>query len=95
MTSRHDLKRIIRDRQRTTGESNTTARAHVMRERSNRLGITEEPTTAGPTSCEVGGPFEAVVLEVNQQSILARIFGEQRQVTFRTRDVWDVVSGTP
>ena len=38
MTRKRDLKRIIRERQSKTGESYTTARIHVMRERTVLLG---------------------------------------------------------
>jgi hypothetical protein len=42
MTAHRDLKKIIRDRQQKTGESYSTARAHVMRARSERLGLSPE-----------------------------------------------------
>ena len=41
MTVHRDLKRIIRERQKKTGESYTAARVHVMRDRAALLG--EEP----------------------------------------------------
>ena len=43
MTTKRDLKSIIRERQHKTGESYTAARVHVMRERAQRLGIPDEP----------------------------------------------------
>jgi hypothetical protein len=39
MTAQRDLKRIIRERQKKTGESYTASRAHVMRDRAARLGL--------------------------------------------------------
>ncbi len=37
--------------------------------------------------------IDAVVLKANRQSARVRILGEDGQVTFRSGDVWDVVSG--
>lgn len=48
MTTKRDLKSIIRERQHKTGESYTAARVHVMRERAQRLGIPDEPHAANP-----------------------------------------------
>lgn len=87
MTAQRDLKKIIRDRQRETGESYSTARAHVMRERSERLGLPPEPPLP------VARRLEAVVLKVNRQSARVRILGEDGQVTFRSGDAWGVVPG--
>lgn len=88
MTAHRDLKRIIRARQRKTGESYTAARTHVMRERDELLGKeAEPPANAEPVLAE------AVVLKVNQQSARVRILGEDGQVTFRSGDVWDVAPG--
>jgi len=42
MTAHRDLKRIIRKRQRETGESYTAARAVVMRDRATLLGLAPE-----------------------------------------------------
>lgn len=88
MTAHRDLKRIIRARQRKTGESYTAARAHVMREQAARLGIDANAT-------EAGEPLraDAVVLKVNRQSARVRVLGEDAQVTFRSRGVEDVVPG--
>src|SRR5258706_15090527 len=38
MTVHSDLKKLIRDRKVKTGESYTTARVHILRERAERLG---------------------------------------------------------
>lgn len=43
MTARKDLKSIIRDRQKKTGESYTAAHAHVMRDRAALLGLNAAP----------------------------------------------------
>ena len=88
MTAHRDLKNIIRERQSRTGESYTAARAHVMRERAALLGLTSGLRAAtGPVRAE------AVVLKVNQQSVRVRIQGKHTQVTFRSRDVWDIAPG--
>jgi tetratricopeptide (TPR) repeat protein len=89
MTAHRDLKQIIRARQEKTGESYTTARAHVMRARSERLGLSIE----APARLDVAQRFEAVVLKVNRQSARLRILGEDGQLTFRSSDVWSVVPG--
>jgi tetratricopeptide (TPR) repeat protein len=89
MTAHKDLKNIIRARQKKTGGSYTAARAHVMRERAELLGL---PSDADPTPAP-RTRAEAVVLKVNQQSARARILGEEGQVTFRSGDVWNVVPG--
>ncbi len=85
MTTRRDLKRIIRERQEKTGESYTGARAHVMRERAALLGLDAHPSESMNA--------DAVVLKVNRSSARVRILGEEGQVTFRSGDVWDVVPG--
>jgi hypothetical protein len=88
MTAHRDLKRIIRERQKKTGESYTAARAHVMRERAALLGLAADaPTTTLPVC------VDAVVLKVNQQSARVRYLGEEDQVTFRSGDVRCVVPG--
>lgn len=89
MTVHRDLKNIIRERQEKTGESYTAARAHVIRERDRllHLAANESPTPELPPC------IDAVVLKVNQQSARVRILAEDRQVTFRSRDVWKVVPG--
>jgi len=88
MTDHKDLKRIIRERQSKTGESYTTARAHVMRERAHLL----EPTEQKPVATE---PLraDAAVLKVNRRSARVRICGESGEVTFKSEDVWDIVPG--
>ena len=89
MTAHRDLKKIIRDRQEKTGESYATARAHVMRARSERAGLSPEaPIRVGSTQC-----LEAVVLKVNRRSARVRIPGEDGQLTFRSGDAWSVVPG--
>lgn len=88
MTAHRDLKRIIRARQQKTGESYTAARAHVLRELDELLGKeAEAPVATEPVRAD------AAVLKVNQQSVRVRIFGEDGQITFRSRDVWEVVPG--
>ena len=88
MTAHRDLKRIIRERQKKTGESYTAARAHVMRDRASLLGLDEDEQTTGEPR-----RVDAVVLKVNQQSARVKILGEDGQVTFRSSDVWEVVPG--
>jgi len=90
MTVHRDLKHIIRERQKKTGESYTAARAHVIRDRAALLG--EEPD--GPATDEPVRA-EAAVLKVNQQSARVRIFGEEGQVTFRSGDIWGLVPVVP
>jgi hypothetical protein len=88
MTAHKDLKRIIRERQKKTGESYTAARVRVMRDRAAILGTQSEVVApAEPVR------IEAVVLKVNQQSARVRILGEDSQLTFRSTDVWRVVPG--
>ena len=88
MTAFRDLKRIIRERQSKTGESYTSARLHVMRERAALLAeAPEESLVREPLRAE------AVVLKVNRLSARVRLAGEADQVTFRSRNVWDVVPG--
>ena len=53
MTTKRDLKSIIRERQHKTGESYTAARVHVMRERAQRLGIADEPHAANPEASQL------------------------------------------
>ena len=90
MTAHRDLKNLIRERKEKTGESYTAARAQVMHERAELLGLATErnrPTLAATPR------VEAVVLKVNQRSARVRILGEEGEVTFRSGDVWDVVPG--
>lgn len=88
MTAHKKFKNIVRERQNKTGESYTAARAHVMRDRAALLGSATEPSTASAPSRAQG-----VVLKVNAQSARVRIFGEESDVTFRSRDVSRVVPG--
>ena len=60
MTVHKDLKRIIREHQRKTGESYTTARGHVMRDRA-ALGSAEHDALATREPVRV----DAVVLSVS------------------------------
>lgn len=85
MTIRRDLKNIVRERQKKTGESYTAARSHVMRERAALLGL--DPSPRGSVRAD------AVILKVNRSSARVRILGEEGQVTFRSGDAWDVVPG--
>ena len=88
MTAHRDFKRIIRERQNKTGESYTAARAHVMRERAALLGVAApEPIAQEPLR------IDAAVLKINRQSARVRISGEAGQLTFRSRDVYEVVPG--
>ena len=89
MTAYRDLKRIIRERQKKTGESYTAARAYVMRARAEMLGLS-------PPAAEGSGAerrVDAVVLKVNRQSVRVRVFGEEGQLTFRSPDAWEVAPG--
>jgi tetratricopeptide (TPR) repeat protein len=88
MTTHRDLKRIIRERQSETRESYTAARSHVMRERAALL----EQADPGPIAAE---PLrlDAAVLKVNQQSARVRVLGEVGQITFRSRDIGEIVPG--
>jgi hypothetical protein len=88
MTAHRDLKRIIRERQKKTGESYTASRAHVMRDRAALLGLeADAPAMSEPLR------VDAAVLKVNRQSARVRIVAETGQVTFRSPDVWRVVPG--
>jgi tetratricopeptide (TPR) repeat protein len=88
MTAHKELKSIIRERQSKTGESYTAARAHVMRARTELLGLPE-----GSTTSDHKQRVEAIVLKVNQQSVRVRIPSENAQVTFRSSDASEVVPG--
>ncbi len=88
MTAHRDLKKIIRERQKKTGESYTSARAHVMRDRATRLG-------ADASTIAESVRADAVVFKVNRQSARVRILGEEGQVTFRSGDVHGVVPVVP
>jgi len=88
MTAKRDLKLIIRDRQRKTGESYTAAHAHVMRARAALLGIADELEPA-PQPVRI----EAAVLKVGTTTARIRILGSDEQITLRSRDVWDLAPG--
>ena len=72
MTTRSDLKKRVRARQAKTGESYTTARAHVVG--ANQL---------GPHSDKQVQRVTAVVLKCNDKSVRIRIQGEAGTVTLR------------
>jgi hypothetical protein len=98
MTDHRDLKHIIRKRQAKTGESYTTARVHVLRERDRLLGVEgAETDRAAPNdeSAAAGPPqtVEAVVLKLNRTSARMRILEDGSQVTFRSGDLWQLVPG--
>lgn len=88
MTARRDLKAIIRERQQKTGESYTAARAHVMRQRAELLGL--PPEKPKPATEE---RIDAAILKVNSRSVRVRLLGSDEQLTYRTSDVWKVVPG--
>lgn len=93
MTVRRDLKSIIRDRQRKTGEAYTAAHAHVMRERAQLLGISAEPEAIKPTAVQHPTRVEAAVLKVGDTSARIRVLGEDDQITLRSSDVWNIAPG--
>jgi len=72
MTTRSDLKKRVRARQAKTGESYTTARAHV-------IGALK-PAAEADTQPE---HVTAVVLKCNEKSVRLRIRGEEGTVTLR------------
>lgn len=88
MTAHKELKSIIRDRQSKTGESYTTARAHVMRARAELLGLPGDSTTTDRIQ-----RVDAIVLKVNQTSARVRVFGESSDITFRSSDAVELVPG--
>ena len=90
MTAHKDLKRIIRERQKKTGEAYTAARAQVMRERTALLGT--EAATPTPSKAE---RVEAVIVKVNELSARVRIPGEEGEMTFRSGDVGGVEPVVP
>ena len=73
MAAKKDLKKRIRARQAKTGESYTTARAHVLRAREDR----GDERTAGEQR------VTAVVLKCNESSLRVRVKGEDSTVTLR------------
>ena len=89
MTTHHDLKHIIRERQKKTGESYSTARSHVMRARAELLGLESKSAPSLPTVVEVA------VLKVNRNSARVRILGADASasITFRSADVCRLVPG--
>jgi|HubBroStandDraft_1064217.scaffolds.fasta_scaffold03633_3 hypothetical protein len=87
MTAKSDLKKLIRERQQKTGESYTSARVHVMRARSERLGLPPEAERSPPMAAE------AAILKVNDLSARVRILGEEGQLTFRSGDARELIPG--
>ena len=90
MTTHRDLKQIIRTRQAKTGESYTTARAHVMRARAALLGISEPAQQQTP---RIIPRSDAAILKVNDKSARIRLLAEDEVVTFRCRDAWRLAPG--
>jgi len=89
MTAHKNLKTIIRARQRKTGGSYTTSRAHVMRTRAELLGLDDSPVSARDPE----PPLEGIVLKVNRQSARVRIPAEDAEFTVRSMDATEVVPG--
>lgn len=87
MTVKRDFKSIIRDRQRKTGESYTTARAHVERERKRLLGIPDEPATPLPIR------VDAAVLEVGSAWARIQLLDTGEQITLRARGISTIAPG--
>ncbi|MBI5547432.1 MAG: hypothetical protein HY901_26415 [Deltaproteobacteria bacterium] len=88
MTAHKDLKNIIRERQSKTGESYMAARVHVLRARTELLGLPE-----GLAPSEQRERVDAIVLKVNRRSVRVRIPSENAQVTFRSSASSEVVPG--
>ena len=65
MTAHRDLKKIIRQHQSKIGESYTAARAHVMRERAERLGLSDDATSTVRV--------DTIALKINQLSARVRV----------------------
>jgi hypothetical protein len=84
MTDHRDLKKLIRERKAKTGESDTAARAHLLRQRDAMI-----QTRAPGESARA----EGAVLKVNEKSVRIRLLRESGQVTFRSRDAVDVMPG--
>lgn len=88
MTAHKNLKSIIRERQRKTGESYTAARVHVMRARDEIVGI-EASTPAQPQPQRM----DAVVLSVGKLSARVRLPAEADDITFRASAAAELVPG--
>ena len=73
MTDRSDLKKHIRTRQKKTGESYTTARMHVLRDRDGD----------GERQSDQPDRITAVVLKCNDTSLRVRVPGEDGTLTLR------------
>lgn len=85
MTAKKDLKKRIRNRQAKTGESYTTARAHVIR--------ASDPDSPGQS--RPAGLMKGVVLKCNASSIRILLPGDDGTVTLRTShfDAWRIAPG--
>ena len=85
MTAKKDLKKRIRERQAKTGESYTTARMHIIRERESLLTRKNEKSDR----------MTAVILKCNDLSLRIRDLGREEQVTFRcsSYDAWKAAPG--
>ena len=83
MTKQRDLKNRIRARQQKTGESYTTAHAHVLRAQQQLTGGTKQVR------------LRAVVLRCMTQALRLRLDGEEHEVTLRTsdHDAWTTAPG--
>lgn len=94
MTVNRDLKKIIRARQAKTGESYTTARLHVMRERATLLNL-PQPEAPGSSSenSHKTLPVEAIVLKMGPESARVRIEGEPGLTTFKSENLELAVPG--
>jgi len=88
MTVKRDLKSIIRERQRKTGESYTAARVHVMRERAELLGVADEPVAIAEPA-----RVEAVVLWVGEGTARIRVVGADDEITLRASRLSETVPG--
>ena len=88
MTDKRDFKSIVRDRQRKTGESYTTARAHVERERKRLLGIPD-----GPPAATLPIRVEAAVLDVESTLAEIRPLGTDEEMTFRAPGIAKLAPG--
>lgn len=80
MTQQKTLKTLIRARMAGTGERYTQARAAL-------LGGTQD------VGDDLAVQVEAIVLKVGRRSARVRLFGEDGEVTFRSKDVWQLVPG--
>ena len=87
MTDKRDFKSIVRDRQRKTGESYTTARSHVERERRRLLGLHDEPAAELPIR------VDAAVLGIDATTATIRLLGTAEPIVLRARGVSRLAPG--